>query len=95
MADAVSNADRPVRVRIAPSPTGNCHVGTARNSLYNLLFARQNGGKFILRIDDTDEKRSTQESEHGVLEGLLWLGLQWVEGSDVSGGFCPYRLSVR
>jgi glutamyl-tRNA synthetase len=87
--------DRPVRVRIAPSPTGNCHVGTARNALYNLLFARQRGGAFILRIDDTDQRRSTAESERGVLEGLRWLGLQWDEGPDVGGSYGPYRQSER
>ena len=84
-----------VRVRIAPSPTGNCHVGTARNALYNLLFARQRGGTFILRIDDTDQKRNTQESEEGVLEGLQWLGLQWDEGPGVGGPYGPYRPSER
>jgi glutamyl-tRNA synthetase len=86
---------RPVRVRIAPSPTGNCHVGTARNALYNMLYARQHGGTFVLRIDDTDVKRSTQESEQGVLEGLKWLGLQWDEGPDIGGPFGPYRQSER
>ncbi|NLG50625.1 MAG: glutamate--tRNA ligase [Chloroflexi bacterium] len=86
---------RPVRVRIAPSPTGNCHVGTARNALYNLLYARQRGGAFVLRIDDTDVKRSTEESERGVLEGLRWLGLQWDEGPDIGGAFGPYRQSER
>lgn len=84
-----------VRVRIAPSPTGNCHVGTARNALYNLLFARQRGGVFVLRIDDTDLKRSTSESEEGVLEGLKWLGLDWDEGPDVGGDWGPYRQSER
>ena len=73
----MSDAVRPVRVRIAPSPTGNAHVGTARNALYNLLLARQHGGQFILRIDDTDVKRSTVASEQGVYEGLRWLGLDW------------------
>jgi glutamyl-tRNA synthetase len=87
--------NRPIRVRIAPSPTGNCHVGTARNALYNLLYARQHGGSFILRIDDTDLKRSTEESERGVLEGLRWLGLGWDEGPDVSGPYGPYRQSER
>jgi glutamyl-tRNA synthetase len=87
--------DRPVRVRIAPSPTGNCHVGTARNALYNLLFARQRGGAFVLRIDDTDVQRSTLVSERGVLEGLQWLGLQWDEGPDMGGPFGPYRQSER
>ncbi len=91
----VSPTDRPVRVRIAPSPTGNCHVGTARNALYNLLVARQHGGSFVLRIDDTDVKRSTEESERGVLEGLQWLGLGWEEGPDVGGPFGPYRQSER
>jgi glutamyl-tRNA synthetase len=86
---------RPVRVRIAPSPTGNCHVGTARNALYNLLFARQRNGAFVLRIDDTDQKRSTQESEQGVLEGLRWLDLHWDEGPDVGGSLGPYRQSER
>jgi glutamyl-tRNA synthetase len=86
---------KPVRVRIAPSPTGNCHVGTARNALYNLLYARQRGGAFVLRIDDTDQKRSTKASEQGVLEGLQWLGLQWDEGPDVGGPFGPYRQSER
>lgn len=87
--------ERPVRVRIAPSPTGHCHVGTARTALYNLLFARQHGGTFILRIDDTDARRSTQASETGVLEGLAWLGLAWDEGPDVGGPFGPYRQSER
>jgi glutamyl-tRNA synthetase len=93
MADSVEC--RPVRVRIAPSPTGNCHVGTARNALYNYLFARQGNGAFILRIDDTDRVRSTEESERGVLESLRWLGLQWDEGPDVGGPFGPYRQSER
>jgi glutamyl-tRNA synthetase len=87
--------DGSVRVRIAPSPTGNCHVGTARNALYNLLFARQRGGAFILRIDDTDVTRSTMRSEQGVLEGLRWLGLQWDEGLDIGGPTGPYRQSER
>ena len=87
--------DKPVRVRIAPSPTGNCHVGTARNTLYNLLYARQRDGALVLRIDDTDLKRSTQASEQGVLEGLQWLGLQWDEGPDVGGAFGPYRQTER
>ena len=75
--------NKPVRVRIAPSPTGHCHVGTARNALYNLLYARQRGGTFVLRIDDTDLKRSTKASEEGVLSGLRWLGLQWDEGPRI------------
>ncbi|MCE5195975.1 MAG: glutamate--tRNA ligase [Negativicutes bacterium] len=88
-------ADKPVRVRIAPSPTGNCHVGTARTALYNYLFARKNHGKFILRIDDTDNKRNTKESEEGVFAGLKWLGLDWDEGADIGGPYGPYRQSER
>lgn len=84
-----------VRVRIAPSPTGNCHVGTARTALYNMLYARKTGGKFILRIDDTDLTRSTKESEEGVLEGLRWLGIKWDEGPDVGGPYAPYRQMER
>ncbi|HWI62018.1 MAG TPA: glutamate--tRNA ligase [Symbiobacteriaceae bacterium] len=84
-----------VRVRIAPSPTGNCHVGTARTALFNLLLARQAGGTMILRIDDTDRRRSTQESEDGVLAGLKWLGLTWDEGPGVGGDYGPYWQSER
>jgi glutamyl-tRNA synthetase len=86
---------RPIRVRIAPSPTGNCHVGTARGALYNLLFARQHGGAFVLRIDDTDQKRSTGDSETGIYAGLRWLRLNWDEGPDVGGPCGPYRQSER
>ena len=91
------NAECPstVRVRIAPSPTGNCHVGTARTALYNMLYARKYGGRFILRIDDTDQSRSTKESEEGVLEGLRWLGMKWDEGPDVGGPYAPYRQMER
>ncbi|MFZ5816024.1 MAG: glutamate--tRNA ligase [Bacillota bacterium] len=84
-----------VRVRIAPSPTGHCHVGTGRTALFNLLFARRQGGRMILRIDDTDRRRSTRESEEGVLEGLRWLGLTWDEGPDLGGPYGPYRQSER
>ncbi len=84
-----------IRVRIAPSPTGHCHVGTGRTALFNLLFARQQGGVLVLRIDDTDRRRSTRESEEGVLEGLRWLGLTWDEGPDAGGPYGPYRQSER
>ncbi len=84
-----------VRVRIAPSPTGHCHVGTARNALYNYIFAKQHGGKFVLRIEDTDVKRSTKEAEEGIYEGLRWLGLEWDEGPDVGGPRGPYRQTER
>jgi glutamyl-tRNA synthetase len=70
----------PIRVRIAPSPTGSIHVGLARSALYNWLFARHNQGKFILRIEDTDRTRSTQESTEAILEGFKWLGIDWDEG---------------
>ncbi|HHY80471.1 MAG TPA: glutamate--tRNA ligase, partial [Thermoanaerobacter sp.] len=69
-----------VRVRFAPSPTGSLHIGGARTALFNWLFARHNGGKFILRVDDTDLQRSTEESMKGILEGLRWLGIDWDEG---------------
>lgn len=86
---------RPIRVRMAPSPTGDAHVGHARTTLYNYLFARQNGGTFILRIDDTDTKRNTEEAEAGVYRGLRWLGLDWDEGPDKGGPNMPYRQSER
>ncbi|AAM24185.1 Glutamyl- and glutaminyl-tRNA synthetases [Caldanaerobacter subterraneus subsp. tengcongensis MB4] len=69
-----------VRVRFAPSPTGSLHIGGARTALFNWLFARHHGGKFILRVDDTDLERSTEESMRGILEGLQWLGIDWDEG---------------
>jgi len=85
----------PVRVRIAPSPTGDPHVGTAYVALFNLAFARQQGGHFILRIEDTDQTRSTRESETQIFESLRWLGLLWDEGPDVGGPHGPYRQSER
>ncbi len=84
-----------VRVRIAPSPTGNLHVGTARAALFNWLYARHTDGNFILRIDDTDQERSTQEFEDGILDSLRWLGLQWDEGVGVGGPHGTYRQSDR
>ncbi len=85
----------PVRVRIAPSPTGNLHVGNARTALYNYLFARQTDGVFILRIDDTDAKRSSDEDIDGVIRGFRWLGLDWDEGYAAGGDYGPYRQSER
>jgi len=76
----MSPSSTEVRVRFAPSPTGELHIGGARTALFNWLFARNQGGKFILRIEDTDIKRSSQELVEGILEGLIWLGLQWDEG---------------
>lgn len=84
-----------IRTRIAPSPTGDPHVGTAYIALFNLCFARQHGGQFILRIEDTDQVRSTPESEQAILDSLRWLGLEWDEGPDVGGDCGPYRQSER
>ncbi len=88
-------SDRPVRVRIGPSPTGEPHVGTAYIALFNLAFAKKHGGKFILRVEDTDQDRSKPEWEKQIMQGLQWLGLQWDEGPDVGGPFGPYRQSER
>ena len=84
-----------VRTRIAPSPTGDPHVGTAYIALFNQCFARQHGGQFILRIEDTDQVRSSAESEQQILDSLRWLGLEWDEGPDVGGAHGPYRQSER
>jgi len=79
------NTDNKVRVRFAPSPTGYLHIGGARTALYNWLFARQNKGAFVLRIEDTDEARSTEESVGAILESMKWLGLDWDEGPGLNG----------
>lgn len=84
-----------VRTRVAPSPTGDPHVGTAYIALFNLCFARAHGGQFLLRIEDTDQVRSTPESEQAILDSLRWLGLDWDEGPDVGGEHGPYRQSER
>ena len=84
-----------VRVRFAPSPTGSLHVGGARTALFNWLKARQTGGKFVVRIEDTDQARSTRESEESMLADLRWLGLDWDEGPGVDGDYGPYRQSER
>lgn len=85
----------PARVRFAPSPTGHFHIGGARTALYNVLLARQTGGQFILRIEDTDTKRSTPEALDELKEALRWLGLQWDEGPDVGGPHAPYHQTAR
>ena len=85
----------PVRVRVAPSPTGDPHVGTAYMSLFNLAFARQQGGQFLLRVEDTDRARFRADSEQQVYDTLRWLGLDWDEGPDKGGPFAPYRQSER
>jgi glutamyl-tRNA synthetase len=84
-----------VRVRFAPSPTGYLHIGGARTALFNWLFARHHGGKFVLRIEDTDIKRNTEEAMAAIYEGLEWLGLNWDEGPHVGGEFGPYLQSER
>jgi glutamyl-tRNA synthetase len=81
--------DKP-RVRFAPSPTGYLHVGGARTALFNWLWARRNGGTFVLRIEDTDQGRSTKEAEEAIFEGMRWLGLDWDEGPGVGGPHGPY-----
>ena len=84
-----------VAVRIAPSPTGPPHVGTAYIALFNYAFAKSHGGRFILRIEDTDRARSTKESEDAIIRALQWLGLNWDEGPDIGGPNGPYRQSER
>jgi glutamyl-tRNA synthetase len=91
---AVPDGSR-VRVRIAPSPTGFAHLGTASTALYNVLFARANGGTFVLRVDDTDVERNRPEYELVIYESLRWLGLEWDEGPDKGGPDAPYRQSER
>ena len=86
---------RPVRVRFAPSPTGYLHVGGARTALFNWLFARAQGGQFLLRIEDTDQTRYSPEALHDLLRDLKWLGLQWDEGEGVGGPHGPYTQSQR
>ncbi|MBU1108110.1 MAG: glutamate--tRNA ligase [Candidatus Riflebacteria bacterium] len=84
-----------IRVRFAPSPTGYLHVGGARTALFNWLFARKTGGTFVLRVEDTDVERSTQESVDGLLRDMKWLGLTWDEGPEVGGPHGPYFQSQR
>ena len=84
-----------VRTRVAPSPTGDPHVGTAYSALINYCFAKKHGGEFVLRIEDTDQARSTAESERVILSALQWCGIAWDEGPDVGGPFGPYRQSER
>ena len=84
-----------IRVRLAPSPTGDPHVGTAYQALFNYVFAKSQGGKFILRIEDTDRIRSTKESEKAIFDALSWVGIKWDEGPDIGGPYEPYRQSER
>ncbi|MCU6711638.1 glutamate--tRNA ligase [Paenibacillus sp. J5C_2022] len=84
-----------VRVRYAPSPTGHLHIGNARTALFNYLFARNQGGKFIIRVEDTDMKRNVEGGEENQLKYLKWLGIDWDESTDIGGGYGPYRQSER
>lgn len=86
---------KPARVRFAPSPTGRFHIGSARTALYDYLLARQSGGQFILRIEDTDRTRFDPQAEKEYYEALRWLGLEWDEGPDIGGPYSPYRQSER
>jgi glutamyl-tRNA synthetase len=90
-----TRTDRPVRVRFAPSPTGDLHIGGVRTALFTWLFARQHDGAFILRIEDTDQKRYQEESVDSITGALRWMGLSWDEGPDVGGEFGPYFQSQR
>ena len=91
MADSTSG----VRVRFAPSPTGKLHIGGARTAIYNWAFARATGGTFVLRIEDTDPERSTEENTQIILRAMRWLGLDWDEGPEVGGDFGPYKQTER
>jgi len=84
-----------VRTRFAPSPTGYLHIGGVRTALFNWLFARQHGGQFILRIDDTDQQRNVAEALQPILHGFRWLGLDWDEGAEVGGSHGPYYQSQK
>ena len=92
---STSDGSGPVRTRVAPSPTGDPHVGTAYMSLFNLAFTRQQGGQFVLRVEDTDRVRFREDSEAQLYDTLAWLGLHWDEGPDIGGPFSPYRQSER
>ena len=91
----MSEEKKNVRVRFAPSPTGRLHVGGARTAIYNWAFARAMGGDFILRIEDTDPERSTEENVQVILNAMKWLGLDWDEGPEVGGQAGPYFQTQR
>lgn len=91
----MSDQSKPVRVRFAPSPTGELHIGGARTAIYNWAFAKAMGGSFILRIEDTDPERSTEENKQVILRAMKWLGLTWDEGPEVGGDFGPYLQTQR
>ncbi len=91
----MASSSQPARVRFAPSPTGNLHLGGARTALYDYLLARKTGGQFILRIEDTDRKRFVPGAEQEIFNSLRWMGIDWDEGPDVGGSYGPYRQSER
>ncbi|MHB8089395.1 MAG: glutamate--tRNA ligase [Anaerolineaceae bacterium] len=91
----MASSSQPARVRFAPSPTGHLHLGGARTALYDYLLARQTGGQFILRIEDSDRRRFVPGAEEEIYASLRWLGIQWDEGPDVGGPYGPYRQSER
>ncbi|WP_370893424.1 glutamate--tRNA ligase [Janibacter sp. GXQ6167] len=95
IATVVADAAATPRLRVAPSPTGDPHVGTAYMALFNLAFVRQQGGRFVLRVEDTDRARFRADSEQQVFDTLHWLGLNWDEGPDIGGPYAPYRQSER
>lgn len=87
--------DRPVRTRFAPSPTGPLHIGGVRSALFAWLLARHHSGQFVLRIEDTDQKRYVEGSLERITSALSWLGLDWDEGPDIGGPYGPYTQSER
>ncbi len=91
----MSDGLKPARVRFAPSPTGYLHLGGLRTALFDWLYARHTGGQFILRVEDTDQKRFNPESLEDLMTGLRWLGLDWDEGPDIGGPYGPYVQSER
>ena len=91
----MTDYSKPARVRVAPSPTGHMHLATARTALYDYLLAKKTGGKFVLRVEDTDLKRTVPGSEQEIIDGLRWLGLEYDEGPDIGGPFGPYRQTER
>ncbi|MCB0025096.1 MAG: glutamate--tRNA ligase, partial [Caldilinea sp.] len=91
----MADTPTPARVRFAPSPTGFLHLGGLRTALFDWLFAHHTGGQFILRIEDTDQKRYNPESLQDLMRGLRWLGLEWDEGPDIGGPYAPYIQSER
>ena len=91
----VASEGKNVRVRIAPSPTGFAHVGTAYAALFNYAFAKNKGGKLIIRLEDTDAKRHVKDAEKAIYDGLTWLGFSWDEGPDKGGEYAPYKQSER